>query len=33
MKVELTRYRVKEGKTSKVMEWLDFLTLTWKMYS
>lgn len=25
MKVELTRYRVKAGKTSKVKEWKDFL--------
>ena len=25
MKVELTRYRVKKGKTSKVKEWMDFL--------
>lgn len=25
MKVELTRYRVKAGKTSKVKEWMDFL--------
>lgn len=25
MKVELTRYRVKAAKTSKVKEWMDFL--------
>ncbi|WP_079525950.1 DUF6176 family protein [Solibacillus isronensis] len=25
MKVELTRYRVKAGKTSKVKEWMEFL--------